>query len=71
MAEGAESVLEQNHEEAPAAVAVSRVAQEPPLTAAFQLGWRVAGLYALVNDSTSATRYPLYSRISSMVPIAS
>jgi hypothetical protein len=50
MAEGAEFVLEQNHEEAPAAVAVSGLAQEPPLTAAFQLGWRVAELYALVND---------------------
>jgi hypothetical protein len=50
MAEGAQSVLEQNHEEAPAAVAVSGLAQEPPLIAAFQLGWRVAELYALVND---------------------
>jgi hypothetical protein len=49
MAEGAESVFEQNHD-GPAASAVSRVAQEPPLTAAFQLGWRVAELYALVND---------------------
>jgi hypothetical protein len=50
MAEGAESALEQNHEEAPAAVTVSGLAPEPPLTAAFQLGWRVAELYALVND---------------------
>jgi hypothetical protein len=50
MGEGAESVQEQNHEEAPAAVGVSRLAQEAPLTAAFQLGWRVAELYALVND---------------------
>ena len=50
MAEGAESALEQNHEEAPAAVTVSGLAQEPLLTAAFQLGWRVAELYALVND---------------------
>jgi hypothetical protein len=50
MAEGTESVLERSHEEAPAAVAVSGLAQEPPLTAAFQLGWRVAELYALVND---------------------
>jgi hypothetical protein len=50
MAEGAESVLEQNQPEGGAAVGGSRIAKEPPLTAAFQLGWRVAELYALVND---------------------
>lgn len=50
MAELAESILEQNQQEAGTAVRRSRLAQEAPLTAAFQLGWRVAELYALVND---------------------
>ena len=50
MSEGVESVLDQNQEEGRAAVGVSRVRQEPTLTAALQLGWRVAELYALVND---------------------
>ena len=50
MSDGAAQMVEQNAEEGRAAIGVTRVRQEPPLTAALQLGWRVAELYALVND---------------------
>ena len=50
MSDGAAEMVEQNAEEGRAAIGVTRVRQEPPLTAALQLGWRVAEPYALVND---------------------
>ena len=61
MSDGAAQALEQNPEEGQAAIGVTRIRQEAPLTAALQLGWRVAELYALVNDpgkSSSDTLLP-------------
>ena len=61
MSDGAAQALEQHPEEGQAAIGVTRIRQEAPLTAALQLGWRVAELYALVNDpgkSSSDTLLP-------------
>ena len=49
MSDGAAQMVEQNAEEGRAAIGVTRSGRSPP-SAALQLGWRVAELYALVND---------------------